>query len=376
MTSAPEILIGRITAACLVAAAMMAPAQAQVGAAHGVPAVAPVMTPAAAMAPAAAAKPVAPSPAATPAESFACGAPTEFLHLNYTLHHTAQRLAADEPLTIVAIGSSSTSGSGASSAAASYPSRLAVELKERFPDRDITVLNRGVAGEETEQMMARFAKDVIPAHPDLVIWQVGTNSVLRDHPLKPHWLLLREGIAELKATGADVVLMDMQYAPQVLAKPETPGMEEQIALAAKGASVDLFGRFAVMRQWYEVQHIPFATFISADNLHMNDWGYACVAKLLAAAISEAATRPTADPAPASGTNSLSRQGPMPAARTRERRDESIRVKSLESMRRPAFRCRPVRLAEPFAPWRASRLLSPLLQGEGNAAGYTWVISRS
>jgi acyl-CoA thioesterase I len=28
-------------------------------------------------------------------------------------------------------------------------------------------------------------------------------------------------------------------------------------------------------------------------LHMNDWSYACVAKLLAAAIAEAATRPIA-----------------------------------------------------------------------------------
>ena len=35
-------------------------------------------------------------------------------------------------------------------------------------------------------MLARFATGVIAAHPDLVLWQVGTNSVLRDHPLKPH----------------------------------------------------------------------------------------------------------------------------------------------------------------------------------------------
>ena len=98
---------------------------------------------------------------------------------------------------------------------------------------------------------------MIAAHPDLVLWQVGTNSVLRDHPLKPHSVLLHEGIAELKAAGADVVLIDMQFAPRVIAKSETPGMEDQIALAAKEESVDLFRRFAVMRNWHEVQHIPF-----------------------------------------------------------------------------------------------------------------------
>ena len=95
---------------------------------------------------------------------------------------------------------------------------------------DIAYVRSGVADLGTA---VRFATDVVAAHPDLVLWQVGTNSVLRDHPLKPHAALLHEGIAELKAAGADVVLMDMQYAPQVLAKPETQGMEDQIAFAAK-----------------------------------------------------------------------------------------------------------------------------------------------
>ena len=31
-------------------------------------------------------------------------------------------------------------------------------------------------------MVARFDADVIDEAPDLVLWQVGSNSVLRDHP--------------------------------------------------------------------------------------------------------------------------------------------------------------------------------------------------
>jgi hypothetical protein len=79
----------------------------------------------------------------------------------------------------------------------------------------------------------------------------------------------------------------------VLAKSETPGMVEQIALAAKQEDVDLFQRFAVMRDWHDVQHLSFGTFVSPDELHMNDWSYACLAKLLGGAIAEAATRPIA-----------------------------------------------------------------------------------
>jgi acyl-CoA thioesterase I len=261
-------------AAALIALVMLAPAHAQMLGPHSAAPVA-----------AAVAQPAAPAPA--------CNAAPELVHFTQPLRHTARRLASGGPLVIVAIGSSSTNGAGASSPAASYPSRLAAELKQRFPGHDITVLNRGVNGEETAQMIARFERDVLAAHPDLVLWQVGTNSVIRDHSLKSHAVLLHEGITQLKEAGADVVLMDMQYAPQVLAKPETPGMEDQIAFAAKAENVDLFGRFALMRNWYEVQHIPFDTFVAPDRLHMNDWGYACVAKLLAAAITEAATRPIA-----------------------------------------------------------------------------------
>ena len=242
--------------------------------------------------PAALPPPVAPL-AASPAS---CGAPAAFARFDHPLVRTARWLASGEPLTVVAIGSSSTAGAGASSPAANYPSQLAIELKARLPGHDITVLNRGVNGEETDQMMARFGTDVFAAHPQLVLWQVGTNSVLRDHPLTPHGMLLHEGIGELKAVGADVVLIDPQYAPQVLSMSETPDMVDQIARVAKEENVDLFRRFAAMRDWHETQHLPYGTFVSADGLHMNDWGYACMAKLLAGAIAEAATRPVASAA--------------------------------------------------------------------------------
>ncbi len=223
----------------------------------------------------------------------ACRAPGRLAQLDHPLRHTARRLAAGKPLVIVAVGSSSTAGARASSPAASYPSRLAVELQKLLPGHAITVFNRGVNGEETSDMMARFATGVVAEHPQLVLWQVGTNSVLRDHPLAPHAVELRQGIGELKAIDADVVLIDPQYAPRVLAKSETSGMVDLIALAAREENVGLFRRFAIMRAWYENQHRSFDVFISPDGLHMNDWGYACWAKLLAASIVDAASAPVA-----------------------------------------------------------------------------------
>jgi lysophospholipase L1-like esterase len=237
--------------------------------------------------------PVALPSAAKPISGPICNISPDQARFDMPLPRLARRLASGAPIKIVALGSSSTFGAGASSSAASYPSRLADELASRFPGHEFTVLNRGVNGDETADMLARLETAVIAESPDLVLWQVGTNSVLRDKAVSPHESLLHEGLARLKATGADIVLIDPQYAPRVLAKPNAHGMVSLIATTAKAEHVCLFHRFALMQQWYEDQHLPFETFVSADGVHMNDWSYACLAKAIAMAIAEAATRPTA-----------------------------------------------------------------------------------
>ncbi|MDQ2083314.1 SGNH/GDSL hydrolase family protein [Xanthobacteraceae bacterium Astr-EGSB] len=219
-----------------------------------------------------------------------CSAPADVVRLEHPLKRTAARMAAREPLTIVAIGSSSTAGAGASSPQNSYPSRLEAELEHLYPGRSITVLNRGVNGEEANDMLARFETSVMAEKPDLVLWQVGTNSVLRSSPLAEASILIREGVRRLKASGADVVLVDPQFAPKVIAKPEAEVMLGILASTAKETGVDLFRRFAAMRHWHKQEGIPFSVFITPDDLHMNDWGYACVARLMAGAISEAINR--------------------------------------------------------------------------------------
>lgn len=237
--------------------------------------------------------PSAPASTASAPRPPACIVTPDKARFDMPLARVARRLAAGLPVKIVALGSSSTYGAGASTSAASYPSRLAEELAWRLPGHDITVLNRGVNGNEAADMLARLDRDVIAEKPDLVLWQVGSNSVLRDKAVLPHATLLHDGLLRLKAIGADIVLIDPQYAPKILAKPNHEGMVSLIETAAKAEHVCVFHRFELMRQWHETDKLPFEAFVSADGLHMNDWSYACVAKWLAAAIAEAATRPTA-----------------------------------------------------------------------------------
>lgn len=219
-----------------------------------------------------------------------CDTPHDLLRLGGSLTHVAQKIARRQPVTIVAIGSSSTAGAGASSPAASYPSRLSVELQAQFPAQRFTVINQGVNGEEAPDMLRRFDTSVIAYKPDLVLWQLGTNSLIRDHQMEDRGGAIRGGLDRIRAVGADIILIDPQYAPKVIAKPLAPKMVDFIASVSKQEDVGLFRRFEAMKRWNE-DGLPFSAFTIADGLHMNDWGYACMAHHLGLAIAEAVKRP-------------------------------------------------------------------------------------
>lgn len=199
-----------------------------------------------------------------------------------SLPHVAAKLVAGKPVVIVAFGSSSTAGYGASSPDFNYPNRLAAQLRRHYPTADITVINAGVGGEDAPEMMKRLQTQVIDVHPDMVIWQVGTNAVLRNLDPGDTAKLVEDGISRIQAAGgADIVLVDPQYSPAVNQRAESAGkMIKLLGKVAELRKVGIFPRFEVMRDWHENQSIPVESFVIADGLHMNDWGYACFAQLL------------------------------------------------------------------------------------------------
>jgi lysophospholipase L1-like esterase len=223
------------------------------------------------------------APAAQSAPA-SCGAPPGLMVIEPAEARVAARIDRGQSLTIVAVGSSSTQGVGASAPGLSYPSRLEADLKERFPDSAVHVVNRGKGGEDTAEELARLDRDVIAEHPDLVIWQVGTNAVLRRDNLATDDQQIQRGLARLKQSGSDVVLMDLQYAPRVTARPAYATMEQLIANAAERAHVGLFRRFEIMRHWQAAQPADAPKMTGADGLHMTDRGYGCLAADLAEAL--------------------------------------------------------------------------------------------
>jgi hypothetical protein len=92
-----------------------------------------------------------------------------------------------------------------------------------------------------------------------------------------------EGVRALKAGGADVILMDLQYAPVVLASSHHGVMQAIIAEVARQERVGLFSRFALMRRSIEAG-LPAGALVSWDGLHNSTAGYDCVGRALARAV--------------------------------------------------------------------------------------------
>jgi lysophospholipase L1-like esterase len=230
----------------------------------------------------------APPPVIAAPPALRCNAPEAVTRFKVSLPNTARAIRRGAGLVIVAIGSSSTQGVGASDQAHTYPALLAQELRHRWPRLAVTVVNKGVGGENAEQMLARFTPDVLSYSPQLVIWQTGSNSTLQSSDVEGYAQTIRAGIRRLKTAHMDVILMDPQYAPRILGRPLHKAMVDTIGEVSNDLKVAVFRRFAVMRYWVTSGQYRMDDIISQDQLHMNDASYNCIARLLADSLASAA----------------------------------------------------------------------------------------
>ena len=212
-----------------------------------------------------------------------CRAKRELLDLGNPLEIAKEGIARQKHIRIVAMGSSSTQGYGTTNPQFAYPAQLKIKLEEAVPSINVLVWNKGIGGQDAEEMAARMREDVLPEKAHLVIWQVGTNSAIRRTPLDRFANRLRAGIDIGKSLGADFLLMNLQYVPAVVSLPDEEDYARVMAEVAKEKNAGLFNRFNIMRSWYN-DGMPYAHFVTSDGLHLNDFGQKCIGKLLSKAL--------------------------------------------------------------------------------------------
>jgi lysophospholipase L1-like esterase len=214
-----------------------------------------------------------------------CRAAREQLELGNPLEIAKTAVAEERDLRIVAMGSSSTQGYGATNPQYTYPAQLKMKLEAAMPGIKVHVWNKGVGGQDAAEMVDRMQTDVKPEHAHLVVWQVGTNSAIRRDPLTKFADKLRAGIDIGHSLGANFVMMNLQYVPAVVALPDEEEYARVMADVAREKGAGLFRRFEIMRSWYN-DGMPYAQFVTNDGLHLNDFGQKCIGKLLSQSILE------------------------------------------------------------------------------------------
>jgi acyl-CoA thioesterase I len=226
---------------------------------------------------------------ANPALAETCLSAGRGLALGAALPRVKARLKAGEPVSIVAIGSSSTRGVGASDWASTYPEVMQRELMRLNPRSTVSIINSGVNGEKIPGQLARMERDVLGAKPDLVIWQLGANDVVFSLGRVPDDLGARimAGVLQIRETGADVILMDLQNAPMVTGSANHRQMIDLIAQSASKSGAGLFRRFALL-EGAVAAGVPLSALTSWDSLHNTDAAYDCVGRAIARSIHTAA----------------------------------------------------------------------------------------
>lgn len=176
-----------------------------------------------------------------------CDVPASLLESESSLPKVAAVAKAGQPISILVIGSRSSSiGADPGSA---YPARLQAALKDKLPQLIVNLSVEIQPGKTAEDVTGTLAKLMELNKPTLVIWQTGTVDAMRSIDPDDFRSAVDQGVVALQNAGADVVLMNPQYSPRTETMISVPPYLDNIRAVAQQHDVPLFDRFAIMQQW-------------------------------------------------------------------------------------------------------------------------------
>lgn len=216
-----------------------------------------------------------------PSLSPSCEAPTADIATPEPLPHVLEKLQARGKIRVLAIGSSSMVGTGASTPSQNYPAQVEEILERTFKGLDVVVINRGVSGEVASATAERLKTLVALEAPDLVLWQVGTNDALSHVPLEDFTATVRGAVRWLKAHEIDTALVGLQYTLKVSTDPYYKSIRMALREIAASETVLLVRRYEAMEF---IEQAKRARVAPSDDPPPADPGYRCMAEHIARAV--------------------------------------------------------------------------------------------
>ncbi|HEY3380915.1 MAG TPA: GDSL-type esterase/lipase family protein [Vicinamibacterales bacterium] len=181
-------------------------------------------------------------------------------------------------------------------------------LGELDPAHPAEVVNAGVSGQRSPDMLARFAVDVVERRPDLVLISVGTNDVWHafrdwstnmDHPagdlpagvsLDAFVACLDAMASQAEAGGIEVVLVSPAVIHEDLDSPENIRLasyvraQHELAAARGCRFVDLHTPFGLVIGAWRRHAGPAMNLLTTDGVHLNAAGNHLMAETIQRAL--------------------------------------------------------------------------------------------
>jgi hypothetical protein len=212
-----------------------------------------------------------------------CDVPGYLLFGDTELKRVGAAVKDQKRLNIAVFGTASSVVGGGAKA---YPARLEARLRARLPGVAVEVRTEIKPRQTVAEMTAGLENLLKDAKPDLIIWQAGTVDAMRGIDPETFRDELQDGVEEMQAKGADVILMNMQYSPRTELMIALTAYVDNMRVVARDRDAPLFDRLAIMRHWSETG--AFDLHAATKYPAMAERVHECIGRALASMIIDAA----------------------------------------------------------------------------------------
>jgi len=215
-----------------------------------------------------------------------CTVPDSFLSTELDLGHAMEGVKAHQHLDISVVGTGSSALPGPDGAAFAYPARLEAALKQQLQGVTVRVTPHILSRAPTAELAAALPKILAEDKPSLVIWQTGTADAINGVAPEDFRASLDEGVSAIENSGANVILMNMQYSPRTDAMLDVGPLADVMRFVAQQHGALLFDRLGIMRDWNDSG--TFDLYAATKNYDMARKVHDCIGRALATQIIGAA----------------------------------------------------------------------------------------
>lgn len=233
--------------------------------------------------------------AAARAEPPACPVSDEAALHDIALPHARAQVATRQRLDVLVLGGADTLGRAAQGEAFSTPARLEARLREALPGVDVHIVTHAAPRRSVSAALDDLDADLVRTAPALVVWSSGPVDAGRGTDIDDLADSLQTGIERIRAAGADIILVNLQYAPSIARIVDLEPYRDALQRIGGANEVPVLDRYGMMRAWSDSGLLDLDATEPAARVQVARMLFDCVAAALADPILAALRAPPPPP---------------------------------------------------------------------------------